>query len=85
LALDGSEPCLVSDDYSRSELDAARDEVRVLEGTGAYVIEVDSWSTFNRVAVHVAVADRYTIRKIVEVVDDPGILRITADGAVIDG
>lgn len=30
-------------------------------------------------------ADIYTIERIADLVDDPGILRIIADGAVLDG
>ncbi len=85
LRTDGVEPCVIEVDYSRSELEATQEALRRLFDFDIFVTTIGSGSIKNRVSVSVLVADASTVRKIVALVDDPGILSIEGISIILDG
>lgn len=79
------EPCLVEVEFSSSELQAAQDAVGSHFTDGTYVLGSGSGNIFNRLDVTVAVPDRATIRRLVESVGDPEILRISGAATMLEG
>jgi hypothetical protein len=84
LTTDGAEPCLVAVDYSSTELRAAQDaltdvydEFSILSTTGG--------GTSNRVDVTLAVADRATVGRLAELVDNPDVLDVQAITTLLTG
>ncbi len=79
----GTEPCLIKVDYSFDQLEKAHAQVGELLGEDSPVVIVAT-GVFNRVEVTVTVADIETVRKLVEVVDDPGTLLITSVADIVE-
>ena len=82
-AEDGTEPCLISDDYSKDDLDAVRELAtnEIFDNTGAESLNVGS--STNRLEISVLTADKRTVRKLIEAVGDPKILRIEGIAVVL--
>jgi hypothetical protein len=79
-----AEPCLVAVEYSSNELLAAQEAI-----VGAYQELSIGWTTGggidNRVEVGLAVADRATVRRLAELVDDPAMLDVQAITTLLAG
>lgn len=80
----GAEPCLVPVEYSQTELRRAQDAIAALR-SDAFVASAGSGNIENRVTVDVAVADQTSVRRILEDIDDPGIVLFTSTATIIDG
>ena len=84
LTTDGAEPCLVPVEYSADELIAAQEAI-----TGAHQELAIGWTTGggigNRVEVGLAVADRATIRRLAELVENPAVLDVQAITTLLAG
>jgi len=85
LRADGVEPCVIEVDYSTSELEAAQKALDSLFSSDAFIESTGIPGIENRVNVGVVVADASTVRKIVAMVNDPGILLIEGRGFILDG
>jgi hypothetical protein len=85
LRADGIEPCVIKVAYSISEMEAAQAALVPLFGSDAFITSTSSGGMNNRVIVGVLVADMSTVRKIVALVNDPGILSIEEGSLILDG
>jgi hypothetical protein len=81
-----TEPCLIEVEYSATQLRALYDDLsNALATSDTYIVGAGSSSGHNRVTLEVVVADLHTIRQIVEIADDPGMLRITGTALILEG
>ena len=78
-------PCLIEVDYSTTQLRALQEDLNELFGTDVYLESTGSGNAANRVSVTVSVADLQTVRQIVAVADDPGMLSISGSGSILEG
>ena len=78
-------PCLIEVDYSTTQLRALQEDLNQLFGTDVYLESTGSGNAANRVSVTVSVADLQTVRQVVAVADDPGMLRISGSGLILEG
>ncbi len=86
LATDSAQPCLVSVQYSHRELRSANNAIEAMaRQVPNSFIGVGTGDVTNRITVVVPVAALATIRSIVEIVDDPAMLRIHGSGRILDG
>ena len=84
MSVAGREPCLVSVTYSRNDLEVAEQRLDGLYRNDD-LLSVSSGNAYNRVEVTLAVADRAGVRRILDRVPNPSIIRIVGSGVILAG
>ena len=80
-----AQPCLIQVEYSTDELRTQQEVLGQLFDADVYLSSTGSGNMFNQVTVDVVVADITTVRAILELVDDPGIVRISGLATILEG